>query len=39
MVNVALMDGATRAVTDDVDPLVWRALSTRKGGDRGDLSN
>jgi prepilin-type N-terminal cleavage/methylation domain-containing protein len=37
MVNVAMMDGATRAITDDVDLLVWRALSTRKGREKESL--
>jgi prepilin-type N-terminal cleavage/methylation domain-containing protein len=37
IVNVAMMDGATRAVTDDVDAAVWRALSTRKGGETANL--
>jgi prepilin-type N-terminal cleavage/methylation domain-containing protein len=32
-VNVLLMDGATRSVTDDIDLSVWRALSTRNGRD------
>jgi prepilin-type processing-associated H-X9-DG protein len=30
-VNVLLVDGAVRPVNDDVDPVVWRALSTRAG--------
>ena len=30
-VNVVMMDGATRAISDDVDLAGWRAESTRKG--------
>ncbi|MGC1273889.1 MAG: DUF1559 domain-containing protein [Planctomycetaceae bacterium] len=32
-VNVLLMDGAVRFVADGVDLTVWRALSTRAGGE------
>jgi prepilin-type N-terminal cleavage/methylation domain-containing protein len=31
VVNVAMMDGATRAISDDIDLQVWQAASTRKG--------
>ena len=31
-VNVALADGSSRFVADDVDPNVWQALGTRAGG-------
>jgi hypothetical protein len=37
IVNVSTMDGATRAITDDIDLLIWRALSTRKGRERAAL--
>jgi hypothetical protein len=33
IVNVAMMDGATRAISDDVDLQVWQAASTRKGSE------
>ena len=36
IVNVSTMDGATRAVTDDIDRWVWQSLSTRKGGEKAD---
>ena len=36
VVNVVMMDASTRGVTDTVDLLVWRALSTRNGRDFGD---
>ena len=32
-VNLLLMDGAVRFVADGIDPTVWRALSTRAGGE------
>jgi prepilin-type N-terminal cleavage/methylation domain-containing protein len=32
-VNVTMADASTRFVADDVDPAVWRALSTRAGGE------
>ncbi len=31
MVNAALMDGSVRTVTDEIDIVIWRALSTRAG--------
>ena len=31
LVNVSLMDGSTRSITDDIDLQVWRAASTRNG--------
>jgi prepilin-type N-terminal cleavage/methylation domain-containing protein/prepilin-type processing-associated H-X9-DG protein len=31
--NVALADGSTRFVSDSVDAALWRALSTRAGGE------
>jgi hypothetical protein len=37
IVNVTMMDGASRAISDDVDAAVWRALSTRRGGDDSTL--
>lgn len=32
-VNCALMDGSVRSVTDEIDLVTWRALSTRAGED------
>ena len=32
-VNVMAADGAAHFVTDSVDPAVWKALSTRAGGE------
>ena len=32
-VNVLLVDGAVRPVNEEIDPVVWRALSTRAGGE------
>ncbi|MBX7104717.1 MAG: DUF1559 domain-containing protein [Gemmataceae bacterium] len=32
-VNVAMCDGSTRFVTDNVKPAVWRALGTRNGAE------
>ena len=34
-VNVVLMDGSVRFVTDAVQPATWRALVTRAGGEVG----
>ncbi|MGE0608666.1 MAG: DUF1559 domain-containing protein [Pirellulales bacterium] len=31
MVNVAMMDGSVRAISDDINLGVWRAISTRDG--------
>jgi hypothetical protein len=33
LVNVALVDGSCRPVADTIDLAVWRALSTRNGGE------
>jgi prepilin-type N-terminal cleavage/methylation domain-containing protein len=33
IVNVLLMDGSVRAVSNDVAPATWRALGTRAGGE------
>lgn len=33
LVGVAMMDGSVRTIGDDVDRTVWRALSTRSGGE------
>ncbi len=33
LVGVAMMDGSVRAVFDDVDRAVWRAMGTRAGGE------
>jgi prepilin-type processing-associated H-X9-DG protein len=32
-VQVAMVDGSGQSVNDDIDLLVWRALSTRAGGE------
>ncbi len=32
-VNLLLADGAVRPVNEEIDPVVWRALSTRAGGE------
>ena len=32
IVNVALMDGSTRSVSENIHPGVWRALGTRNNG-------
>ena len=36
LVNVGLMDGSTRSVSDTVDMTVWRALGTIAGGEISD---
>jgi prepilin-type N-terminal cleavage/methylation domain-containing protein len=33
VINTARLDGSVHAVSDAVDPAVWRALSTRAGGE------
>ena len=33
IVNVALSDGSTRTVSENIDRVVWRALGTRAGGE------
>lgn len=38
LVNVALMDGSVRAVTNNVDRAIWQAASTRSGGEPTVLS-
>ncbi len=37
LVNVAMMDGSVRTITDQIDLSVWRALGTRSGGEIIDL--
>jgi len=32
-VNAAMMDGSVRSVNNDIDPSLWRALSTRAGNE------
>lgn len=31
LVNAAMLDASVRTIADEIDPLVWRALSTRNG--------
>jgi prepilin-type N-terminal cleavage/methylation domain-containing protein len=33
LVTVAMMDGSTRTITDDIDPTIWRGLGSRNGGE------
>jgi prepilin-type N-terminal cleavage/methylation domain-containing protein len=33
VVNVVMMDDSVHTVTDDIDVMLWRAASTRKGGE------
>jgi prepilin-type processing-associated H-X9-DG protein len=35
-VNVLFGDGSVRFISDQVDPVIWRAASTRAGGEIGD---
>ncbi len=37
IVNVMLMDGSVRSVSDNLDLNVWRSLGTRAGGEVGGL--
>ena len=39
VVNVLLLDGSVRAVTNSVDSIVWRAAGTRAGREVGMLPN
>jgi prepilin-type N-terminal cleavage/methylation domain-containing protein len=36
-VNVSCLDGSVRSVADDIDAAVWRATSTRAGGEAAAL--
>jgi hypothetical protein len=38
VVNVVMMDGATQAISDDVDLAVWRAAVTRRGREHTQLN-
>ena len=33
VVNAARLDGSVQAINDDIELTVWRALSTRNGGE------
>ncbi len=33
VVNTALMDGSVRTIRNNIEPLVWRALGSRNGGE------
>jgi hypothetical protein len=33
VVNVCLMDGSCRSISETIDLTVWRALGTRQGGE------
>lgn len=37
MVNAAFMDGSVRTIASDIDRTLWRALSTRAGGEIAQL--
>ncbi|MEX0677116.1 MAG: DUF1559 domain-containing protein [Pirellulales bacterium] len=37
VVNAAFMDGSARTIRDDIDLALWRALSTRAGGEIASL--
>lgn len=39
LVNVALLDGSVRSISDTTDLAVWRALGTRAGGETNQLSD
>ena len=33
MVNVSLLDGSVRSISENIDLSIWRALGTRSGGE------
>jgi hypothetical protein len=37
IVTVAMMDGSTRTVADEIDPAIWRAGGSRNGGELPQL--
>lgn len=37
MVNSSMMDASVRAFSSDVDPLLWKALGSRAGGEAANL--
>ncbi len=39
MVNVVMLDGSVRGIADGIDPITWRATSTRAGGELVELTN
>ena len=32
-INAALMDGSVHAISETIDPIIWRSLATRAGGE------
>jgi len=36
-VNAAMLDASVHAIGEEIDPFVWRALSTRAGGEPGGV--
>jgi hypothetical protein len=39
IVNAAMMDGSVRSWANDVDILIWRAVSTRAGNEIVEMSD
>ena len=33
VVNAVFMDGSVKSIPNSIDPIVWRALGTRAGGE------
>jgi hypothetical protein len=38
VIHVVMMDGATQAISDDIDLAVWRAAVTRRGREHTQLA-